>query len=160
MSTRQVDLGSPEAAVSIRAINALSARKKAKIQFTNRSRTVARRLLLAPDSTSWIDSAGGEARSPAGYPFLLHYKAAGFADCWVSAHTLEKRLTLHPTRLAALAIENETGQELTVEGPAADRLDALHPGPLSLILRLADGRRTLVSLELAPGERRALSIRD
>ncbi len=61
-STRQVDLGGPEAAVSIRAINALSARKKAKIQFANRSRTVARRLLLAPDSTSWIESAGGEAR--------------------------------------------------------------------------------------------------
>ncbi len=62
MSTRQVDLGSPDAAVSIRAINALSARKKAKIQFANRSSTVARRLLLAPDSTSWIDSVGGEAR--------------------------------------------------------------------------------------------------
>ena len=62
MSTSQVDLGSPDAAVSVRAINELSARKKAKIQFTNRSRTVARRLLLAPDSTSWIDSAGGEAR--------------------------------------------------------------------------------------------------
>ncbi len=62
MSTRQVDLGGPDAAVSIRAINALSARKKAKIQFANRSSTVARRLLLAPDSTSWIESAGGEAR--------------------------------------------------------------------------------------------------
>jgi hypothetical protein len=101
-----------------------------------------------------------EVEAPAGYPVLLRYTANGFAECWASTKTLEKRLTLRPTRLAALTIENETGQQLTVEGPAAGRLEALHPGPLSLILRLADGRRTLLSLELAPGERRTLRLQD
>lgn len=107
------------------------------------------------------DAGEFEVRVPAGTPVLLDASAPGFAS---RAFTLtdpaagpsEFELELELTPLARLELDSEL--EFAVEGPLAERLGALHPGPLALVVRLADGRRIGVSLELEPGEVRRLSI--
>jgi len=106
-----------------------------------------------------VDARTYHVEGPAGYPLLLRFAAEGHADTWVSAHVLQASVTITPLRLARLRIENESGHELSLEGPRVDALEALHPGLYSLFLRLSDGRGGLVSLELAPGEERILRIR-
>ena len=61
-STRQVDLESPDATETIRAINEGSQHKKAKVEFADRPSAAARSLLIAPDTTSWKNDSGGAMR--------------------------------------------------------------------------------------------------
>ena len=61
-STRQVDLDSPEATETIRTINEGSQHKKAKVEFADRQRTAARSLMIAPDTTSWMNGSGSAMR--------------------------------------------------------------------------------------------------
>ena len=61
-STRQVDLESPDATETIRAINEGSQHKKAKVEFADRQSAAARSLLIAPDTTSWRNDSGGAMR--------------------------------------------------------------------------------------------------
>jgi hypothetical protein len=107
---------------------------------------------------------GGRWRvgAPAGAPLLLHHRAGGHADVWVQVHApLEgaaaQPVELAPTALAALRFEG--AERWTIEGPLAESLDAIHPGPLTLVLRDATGHRIALSLRLQPGESRTLRLR-
>ncbi len=112
-------------------------------------------------TASALGSGVWRVEGPAGAPLLLHYRLAGHADVWTQAfapipNTSAERIVLTPTPLASLRIEGLGAG--TVEGPLADTLDALHPGPLTLALRFDDGRRLALSLLLQPGEQRTLRI--
>ena len=100
-----------------------------------------------------------EVEAPLGYAVALRHTVDGHAECWLTTTAQEQQLTLSATPLARLVIENDTGQELTLEGPGAERLDGLHPGPLNLFVVLADGRRSFLSLQLEAGETRRLRFR-
>lgn len=101
-----------------------------------------------------------QVQVPRGYSSLLRYRASGFAECWTAISSTESELMLEPTKLASLVFENRTGSEFRFESIEPDRLTALHPGPFSVIIRFEDGRRSLISLELTPGEHRTLTIRE
>jgi hypothetical protein len=110
---------------------------------------------------SALGSGLWRVEGPAGAPLLLHYRVAGHADLWAQAaaplpNTSAERIVLAPPPLAALRIHGLGAG--TIEGPLADTLDALHPGPLTLVLRLQNGRRLALSLHLQPGEQRTLRI--
>lgn len=99
---------------------------------------------------------------PAGAPLLLHLSADGYADLWRSvaaprAGAPADGVEVAPTALATLQLDVDVAFE--VEGPLAERLDALHPGPLSLVLRFADRRRLALALHLKPGEARVVTVR-
>lgn len=98
--------------------------------------------------------------APAGHAVALRFRAPGFAECWTACTTAARRVTLAPTPLASVELVDETSLGVTVEGPLGERLDALHPGPLSLTLVHDDGRRGILSLELEPGETRTLRVHD
>jgi len=85
----------------------------------------------------------------AGTPLLLQHGAEGCTDVWLSTYAPLRgaalgTVELLPTALCSLAIESEHCFE--VEGPLADELAALHPGPLTLVLGLADGRSVALAL--------------
>jgi hypothetical protein len=113
-------------------------------------------------TASALGSGLWRIEAPAGAPLLLHHRLAGHAEVWASAstplpNTSAERIVLAPTPLASLRIEGlGVG---TIEGPLADTLDALHPGPLTLVLRFENGLRLALALHLEPGETRTLRLR-
>jgi hypothetical protein len=107
-----------------------------------------------------------EVQASAGTPVLLQLGAEGHAELDTVTYAPlpaeeAPEVRLCPTPLARLAIESELDFDLL--GPLAEELDRtglVNPGPLTLLLRLADGRRVALALELAPGEQRTLTLRD
>ena len=67
-------------------------------------------------------------------------------------------LTLSPGHLASVTIESELAFE--VQPPYLNGLECLNPGPILIELRLEDGRRVALDLELEPGENRTLRLTD
>jgi hypothetical protein len=115
-------------------------------------------------SVSLVDGAW-EVEAASGTPVLLQHRGEGVADLDEVVHAPlpgepMPEVVLSPTALATVAIESELGFD--VLGPLAEELDwtgLVHPGPLTLTLRLEDGRRIALALELAPGEQRTLTVR-
>jgi hypothetical protein len=113
-----------------------------------------------------VDAGLWEVAAAAGTPVLLRVDADGHArlDTVTFAPLPDQEapeVVLSPTPLAVLSIESEL--DFDVLGPLAEELDRtglVHPGPLTLTLRLVDGRRVALALELAPGERRTLTLRE
>ena len=107
-----------------------------------------------------LDLGGGafEVSHSGDSALLLGYRADGFQECWTAIRGDQLQLTLNPVRLASLTLDNQTGLELNLESIDAEALTSLHPGPLHLVFALGDGRRGVISMQLAPGERRSLSI--
>ncbi len=102
-----------------------------------------------------------QVHGPAGSSFLVKIRAEGCVRTWHRGRlpwvdTSIASTILHTVPAASLRLEGLDGAE--VEGIDAEDLKHLHPGPLNLVLRLADGSRYGVTLELQPGEQRVLRL--
>lgn len=97
---------------------------------------------------------------PTGVRFFVRWRGDGLATTGfgavLTAGDAPER-TLTPVRLSSLAIESTL--PYTLIGMDDLDLEALHPGPLRVVLAFAGGKRLGLSLDLAPGEARRLRVR-
>lgn len=101
-----------------------------------------------------------EVTAPSGYPLLLSFSKEGYVDLWRKTHAGAGTVQLDPIPCAKITFLNETGAELELDSIEPDRIEQLNPGPMSVIFRLSDGRRGMISVVLAPGEHRQITLRN
>jgi hypothetical protein len=94
-------------------------------------------------------------------PVLLHFSREGCVDRWtrtflgVNLWSAAKSLPA----FASLRVEVPGPSEIVgIEGYDLEDLTTLHPGPFDCVVRLFDGRRVALQLQLEPGAERVLRL--